>query len=262
VRILGLIPARGGSIGIPGKNLAKCAGRPLLEWTALAALEAELDRVVLSTDCTATASAGQRLGVDVPFVRPARLAADTTPTVDVVRHALAELNTPRGCPFDGVLILQPTNPCRTAADIRGALAIFDHYGGRDAVVSLADVGELHPWRMGVIHQETNRVLWAGPIRGQAVPRQYLPTHYIRDGGIYLIPTEWSIGNRDLLLPPVCRPLVIEPPERSIRVDTPADLERAEAWLKKANPPQKPAKVPSTRRRRSSPKRKRPAKRND
>ena len=109
--VLGLIPARGGSKGIPDKNLAPVAGRPLLAWTCAAATEsARLDRVVCSTDSDEIAAAATACDVEAPFRRPAELSGDETPMLDVVRDALARLED-----VSVVVVLQPTSPLRTAA---------------------------------------------------------------------------------------------------------------------------------------------------
>src|SRR6185312_12148312 len=115
--ILGLVPARGGSKSIPRKNLAPLAGKPLLAWTADAALAARrLTRTVLSTDDVEIAELGRTLGLDVPFLRPAELAADATPMLPVMRHA-ADWFAARGGTVEAVVLLQPTSPLRTAAHI-------------------------------------------------------------------------------------------------------------------------------------------------
>jgi len=254
MKILGLIPARGGSKGIPGKNLIDLCGKPLLAWTAEPALAAGLSGVVLSTDDIEIAAAGQRMGLDVPFVRPDDLAQDDTPMAAVVRHAIFEI----GEHFDGILLLQPTNPCRTLEDIRRAVELFERYEGRSAVVSVADCGEMHPFRMCQLDAKS-RPIWLGRTQHQNLQRQRLPKFYIRDGGIYLIPYEWTFLNKRALLPPDQKAIVIEPAERSIRIDAPVDLERAAAWLKKSNLAPPAATIQQTRRaRRPRAKRQRPA----
>src|ERR671933_1940916 len=123
VRILGLIPARGGSKGIPGKNLAPLCGRPLLAWTVGAACAAgSLDRVVVSTDSDEIAAAARELGADV-LERPAELARDDTPMRDVVLHALEELGRP-----EVLALLQPTSPLRRAAHVDEAVALLRRSG--------------------------------------------------------------------------------------------------------------------------------------
>lgn len=144
MRVVGLIPARGGSKGIPGKNLAPCAGKPLLAWTCAAALGSRrLARTILSTDSEAIAAAGRACGVEAPFLRPAALAADDTPSIDVMRHALDWLRA-AGETIDALALLQPTSPLRTAQHIDEALALFES-AGADTVVSVVEVPHrFHP----------------------------------------------------------------------------------------------------------------------
>jgi CMP-N,N'-diacetyllegionaminic acid synthase len=136
--IVGLIPARGGSKSIPRKNLAVVAGRPLLAYTARAALGARcLDRVVLSTDDDEIAEAARALGLDVPFLRPAALAADDTAMIAVMRHALDFL-TESGTTATVLVLLQPTSPLRTARHIAEAVELLLD-SGAETVVSVVEV---------------------------------------------------------------------------------------------------------------------------
>jgi CMP-N,N'-diacetyllegionaminic acid synthase len=119
-KVLALIPARGGSQGLPGKNILPVRGRPLLAWSVDAARGSRrVDRVVLSSEDEAVIAAARACGCDVPFRRPYALASDTAPTIDVVLHALDALPG-----YDVVVLLQPTSPLRTVADIDGACVRF------------------------------------------------------------------------------------------------------------------------------------------
>src|SRR5438128_2514535 len=114
---LGVIPARGGSQGIPRKNLAPVLGKPLLAYTAEAALAARrLSRVILSTDDEEIADIGRRYGLEVPFLRPAELAKDDTRTLPVLQHAVRWMEA-RGARFDSICLLEPTSPVRGPEDI-------------------------------------------------------------------------------------------------------------------------------------------------
>jgi CMP-N-acetylneuraminic acid synthetase len=178
VRILGLITARGGSKGVPRKNITLFAGKPLLQWTCEAALAARaLDRVVLSTDDAEIAECGATCGVDVPFLRPAELARDDTPTLPVVQHALTELPG-----YDAVCLLQPTNPLRTGRDIDDACQLMRRTGA-DSVVSVARVpGHFHPMWTYFVHGGELQLAGADHV----VPRrQELPPAYYREGSIYI-----------------------------------------------------------------------------
>src|SRR2546423_8592254 len=109
-RVLGIITARGGSKGIPRKNIRFLGAKPLLQYTAEAALSAKrLTRVILSTEDQEIADVGRKCGLDVPFMRPAELALDSTPTLPVLQHAVRELEA-AGNRYDAICLLQPTNP--------------------------------------------------------------------------------------------------------------------------------------------------------
>jgi CMP-N,N'-diacetyllegionaminic acid synthase len=125
LRIAAVIPARGGSKGIPYKNLADLGGRPLIAWTIAAAKAARgLDRIVVSTDDERIAATAVEYGAEVPFLRPTEFSGDNAPALDVIMHALKELKTPGGEPYDAVAYLQPTSPFRSAAQLTEAIALF------------------------------------------------------------------------------------------------------------------------------------------
>src|SRR6185437_12039766 len=118
MRVLGVIPARGGSKGIPGKNLFPLLGRPLLAYTIHSVQNSRrVTRAVLSSDDPEIIEVARGLGADVPFVRPAELSGDSVPSSAVVRHALRTLEAEEGRPYDAVALLEPTAPLRTADDI-------------------------------------------------------------------------------------------------------------------------------------------------
>jgi CMP-N,N'-diacetyllegionaminic acid synthase len=136
--LIGLVPARGGSKGIPRKNLAQCGGKSLLAWTAEAAFGSNvLDRVILSTDDAEIAAAGRSLGLEVPFMRPPALSGDETPMHGVVHHVLAALGADGILP-EAVVLLQPTSPLRRARHVAEAAELFRSRGA-SAVVSVTRV---------------------------------------------------------------------------------------------------------------------------
>lgn len=224
--VLGVVTARGGSKGIPHKNICDLCGKPLLQYTAEAALAARrLKRVILTTESESIARVGRACGLEVPFLRPAELARDDTPSLPVIQHALQWCEQ-RGDRYDAVLVLQPTNPLRRASDIDGAVELLIATGA-DSVISFTDIGEKHPARMKYIDAE-RRVTdppFAESFEGQR--RQELNPLYLRDGSIYLV-------RRDVLMQQHtfkgndCRAWMI-PPERACNIDEPFDLELA-AWL--------------------------------
>ncbi|MDX1964646.1 MAG: acylneuraminate cytidylyltransferase family protein [Pirellulales bacterium] len=227
MRILGIVTARGGSKGIPRKNLAPLLGQPLLAYTAQAALASQLTRVVLSTDCPEIAAVGEKLGLEVPFLRPAELAADDTPTLPVLQDVVRRL-ADQGDEYDGVFILQPTNPLRLVSDIDGAIELLIT-SGADSVISFVPVGERHPARMKQLDPQRRVVNppFAEQFEGQR--RQDLPPYYLRDGSVYvtrmtILMEQNSIQGTD------CRAWLM-PVERAWNVDEPFDLFMVEQLLR-------------------------------
>lgn len=228
MRVLGIVTARGGSKGIPHKNIAPVAGRPLLAYTAQAALASSaLSRTVLSTDDEAIAEVGRACGLDVPFMRPPELARDDTPTIPVLQDVVRRLEA-QGDRYDAILTLQPTNPLRLPSDIDGAADLLER-AGADSVISFVDTGERHPARMKFIDPD-GRVIdppFAEAFEGQR--RQDLPKLFLRDGSIYLTRRD-VLMERGSLKGDDCRAWLM-PEDRSCNVDTPFDLFLVEQLLR-------------------------------
>lgn len=144
-RILALIPARGGSKGLPGKNLRPLGGKPLIAWSIEAGRHSRhVDDVLVTTDSKKIARVSQRAGASVPFLRPARLAKDNSPTLGAVEHALAYCKQHLGKTYDYVVLLEPTSPLREDGDIdRMIEKLIDSDGKYDAIISVGEVRE-HP----------------------------------------------------------------------------------------------------------------------
>lgn len=143
--ILGVIPARGGSKGLPGKNVRPLCGKPLIAWSVEAGLASQyIDEVMVTTDSDDIAGIARSLGASVPFIRPSGLASDRSTSFDVVKHTIDFYETELGKSFDYIALLEPTSPLREKGDIDGMLekmiATEDRY---DAIVSLGEVRE-HP----------------------------------------------------------------------------------------------------------------------
>jgi N-acylneuraminate cytidylyltransferase len=228
MNVLGVVTARGGSKGIPRKNLASLLGKPLLAYTAEAALAAtRLTRTILSTEDEEISEVGRALGLDVPFPRPTELAEDHTPTIPIVQDCIRRLEH-SGEIYDAVLVLQPTNPLRRARDIDGAIELLERTGA-DSVISFVAVGEKHPARMKFI-SEDHRVIdppFKEAIEGQR--RQDLCPLYLREGSIYLtrrtvLMEHHSLQGKD------CRAWIV-PQDRACNIDTPFDLFLAEQILR-------------------------------
>jgi CMP-N,N'-diacetyllegionaminic acid synthase len=182
--IIGLIPARGGSKGITGKNIAMCAGRPLLAYTAKAALTAKcLDRVILSTDDEAIAEVGRACGVDVPFLRPAALANDSANSMGVIVHALDWLES-NGEAVEAIVLLQPTSPLRTFQHIRNAVALYQSTKS-DALVSVVEVPhQYHP--SALMRLDCGRLTLMVPDDELVLRRQDVQPLFARNGPAILI----------------------------------------------------------------------------
>lgn len=230
MRTLGLIPARGGSKGIPGKNRRSLGGKPLLAWTAEPARAAKgLDRVVLSTDDEAIARIGRDLGLDVPFLRPDDLARDETPMLPVVVHALDTLEE-AGDVFDAVCLLQPTHPLRTAEDIDRAIArlgVTDPVRAVDTVMSVLPVPHEHNPHWVFFADGERLVLATG--ESEPIPRrQELPPAFHRDGSVYVVRAEIVRQRGSLFGPRMAG--VIGDPARYVNLDGPEDWAKAERLI--------------------------------
>lgn len=187
------------------------------------ALQSKLNQVVLSTDDAAIAAEARRIGVEVPFMRPAELAKDDTPTLPVLQDVVARLEA-MGNKFDAIFTLQPTNPLRLVSDIDGAIDLLIRTGA-DSVIGFSDVGERHPARMKTIDRN-GRVIeppFAEQFEGQR--RQDLPKYYLRDGSVYLTCRD-VLMNQNSIKGTDCRVWLI-PPERALNIDEPFDLELCE-----------------------------------
>lgn len=228
-RVLGLVPARAGSKGVPGKNTRPLGGRPLLAHTADAALAATgLDRVVLSTDDPAIARLGEELGLDVPFLRPAALAGDTTPMLAVLQHALDELDRLDGPggdgPWNAVCLLQPTSPFRPPGLVDRCVERFEATGA-DAVVTMVPVPPEHNPHWVYEPGPDGRLRLA---TGEAEPitrRQDLPPAYHRDGSVYVFAAAGVRAGRPY---GTHVEAVLADPADVVNIDTPEDWARAEA----------------------------------
>jgi CMP-N,N'-diacetyllegionaminic acid synthase len=232
MKVLGVITARGGSKGIPGKNLKLLAGKPLLAYTIETARRSgALDRVILSTEDETIAAAARDLGCDVPFIRPLDLAQDATPHLPVIQHATRWMQERASYQPDAVMILQPTSPLRSAEDIAAAVAML----GRSAADSVLSVNEVaahaHPMRILRVDDAGHAVLFVSgePVRTRINRRQDLPPAWVMNGAIYacrtavLFAAEPSLyGNRVVAYR--------MPAERSISLDDLEDWAAAERAL--------------------------------
>ena len=233
-KILAVIPARGGSKGVPRKNIRLLAGRPLIVYTLEAALavRCRLHRLIVSTDDAEIAEVARRYGVDVPFMRPAELAGDGVPMIPVLQHAVQTVEAMDNIHLDWVLLLQPTAPFRTPQDIEAALDLAAG-AGCDSVISVVQVFAVHPILMKRI--ENDRLLPFCIEEQEGTRRQdYQPPAYMRNGAIYL--TRGAVlVEQNSIWGQVIRPYVM-PEERSISIDSELDLKLAELMLAERSRP--------------------------
>jgi CMP-N-acetylneuraminic acid synthetase len=226
VEVLAVIPARGGSKGIPGKNLQTLGGRPLIAYSCEAALAArQVTRAIVSTDDAEIGEVARRFGVQVPFLRPARLAGDETPMLDVVQHVLAELDRTEAYAPDVVVLLQPTSPLRTAAHVDAAVEELK-VSGADSVVTVVAVPHLfNPTT--VLRVEHGRLVPFLASAQRATRRQDKPRVFARNGPAVLA-ARTAVVKGGSLYGSDSRPILMSA-EESVDIDEPFDLELAE-WL--------------------------------
>jgi N-acylneuraminate cytidylyltransferase len=228
MRTLGIIPARGGSKGIPRKNLYPLHGQPLLAYTIRAAQSSRyLSRTILSSDDLEIIEVGRGLGVDVPFVRPADLSGDEIGSASVVRHALDVVERQESACYDAIVLLEPTAPLRAGTDIDEAIESLSSSGG-DSVVSVCRVDAPHPMKMQVVAGARLRPFMPQYWR-EGMTRQELPAVYYLNGAVYAVRAD-IVRERGSLWGRETVPMIM-PPERSVNIDSITDLAIAEVLLR-------------------------------
>lgn len=221
-KVLALIPARGGSKGIPGKNIKDLCGKPLIAHTICAARECEfVDTIVVSTDSEEIAEVSKRYGAEVPFLRPEELASDTAKTMDAVLHAINTLKD-MGKAYDILVLLQPTSPLRNDEDIRGAISLAVETG--EDVVGISEVSD-SPILMRTC--DPSHILTRLLEQNSTVRRQDMPIYYRVNGSVYVnhmdrLTEETSFNDNPLGY--------VVPKERSVDIDEPVDFVVAEYYM--------------------------------
>jgi len=227
MNVLGLIPARSGSKGVTRKNIRPLCGKPMLAYTAEAALwSRRLSRVILSTDDEEIARVGRECGLETPFLRPAELARDETPMLPVVQHAVRFLEE-TGERFDAVCLLQPTNPLRGADEIDACINLLESSGADAVVTTLPVPVEYNPhW---VYFLDGAGWLRLSDGRDAPIPRrQDLPQAFHREGSVYVTRRDVVMRENSLY---GARLLGYEMnADRSVNIDSIEDWERAERLL--------------------------------
>ena len=227
-RILGVIPARGGSKGIPKKNIKKICGKPLIEYTIIEAKKSKyIDELIVSTDSKEIANVCRSLGINVPFIRPKKFASDSARAIGVVKHAVISMEKIHRIQYDIVVYLEPPNPLRIVEDIDNSIEIYDKKKP-DSVVSVQEANQFHPILMKKIENGLLKPIWKEEEEG--VPRQlYSPKAYMRNGAVYVLSRNNIINDNFYgikIIP------YIMPVERSVCIDDIIDWNVAESMLKK------------------------------
>lgn len=190
-KILALIPARGGSKGVPRKNVKILGGKPLIAWTIEAANQSKyIDRVILSSEDEEIIEVAKKWGCDVPFIRPKELAGDNTSSMDVILHALEEI---RG--YDYLVLLQPTSPFRQTRDIDNCIEKCLE-NNRNSCVSIVEVSQNPYWMYN--RMDDGKIVPLLKKEKEVCRRQDLPKVYILNGAIYVSKIEWLKRTKKLL----------------------------------------------------------------
>lgn len=228
--LLAVIPARGGSKGLPGKNIRPFVGLPLIAHSILfAKLCRQIGRLIVSTDSAAIADVARSYGADVPFMRPAGLAQDDTPLWAVVRHALEEVEKSDGKRYARLLLLDPTSPARDPEDIQGALDRLDRQPGADGVIGVSQPDFNPIWHCVV--ERDGWMTYLIDVGTQFSRRQDVPPVYRINGSLYIWQTDF-LRREPRGWQRYGRHVICEIPEfRAMSIDDIEEFERAELLVK-------------------------------
>ena len=220
--ILAIIPARGGSKGIPRKNIRMLAGKPLIAWTIEEAKKSKyIDRLILSSEDDEIIKVAKEWGCEVPFIRPVELAKDDTPGIETVLHAIKSLNGE----YDYIVLLQPTSPMRLVDDIDCCIEVCV-FSKAMSCVSVTEVNQ-HPFWMYTI--DSSGYLY--PImqhKNETNCRQDLPSVYVLNGAVYIAENDF-LENKKTFLTAMTKAYVMTK-KRSVDIDEDIDLELCEILL--------------------------------
>jgi CMP-N-acetylneuraminic acid synthetase len=227
-KVLGIIPARAGSKGVPNKNVRSLNGKPLLAYTIAAAKKARLlNDLIVSTESPQITRIAQKFKAKVPFCRPKELSRDSSPTLPVLQHALLEYERIANQHFTHVMLLQPTTPLRKSQDIDRAIRMLRNNPKRNSLISCYNGEGIHPRIMYT--QKNGRTQLFITARQEMTRRQNFEKVFVRNGAIYLI-------SRDLLLKKNRmigdNPLIMEMPRwQSLNIDSTDDFRMAERMVR-------------------------------
>lgn len=224
---IAVIPARGGSKRLPGKNLMLISGKPLIAWTIEAALECQMfDKVIVSTDSEEIAEKALSYGAEVPFLRPPELAGDLTTTIEVLIHLVENLDNNNPLPYTHLTLLQPTSPLRNASNIKDAITFLEEKKA-DAVISICKT-EHSPLWSNTLPADHNLKDFI-PQNIQKTPSQNLPEYFRLNGALYICDIRRMLEEKTLYLSSNCFGYVMSR-KNSIDIDDQIDFDLAEIYL--------------------------------
>lgn len=227
-KILAIIPARGGSKGIPRKNIKHLAGKPLIAWTIQAALDSHVfDRIIVSTDDEEINQVSKKHGAEVPFLRPLELASDTAKSIDVVLDLLKKLADKEHYFPDAIMLLQPTSPFREVSDILEVTQLLQTNEAADAIVSVCAVEHPITWLTEMTPE--GKLISIIDNKTFTFRRQDSQQLYELNGSMYLLKTK-VIQQEQTFLPKNTFGYVMST-ENSIDIDTPWDFHLAELIMR-------------------------------
>ncbi len=221
-KVLAVIPARGGSKGLPGKNIKILDDKPLIAWTIEAALNAKfIEHTIVSTDCQEIVKVSRAYGAEVPFIRPDELSSDAATTSDVIKHAIDFMKSD----FDIIILLQPTSPFRTSKDIENAFELYNS-SNTSSVVSVCLADKSPYWyffkdNIGMISPVLS-------MEGQFSRRQELPDTYLLNGAIYIVDVKKFLSHEKFIFDDSISYVMSK--ESSIDIDEPLDFKLAQLIL--------------------------------
>ena len=218
-KVLGIIPARGGSKGLPRKNIRNLSGKPLIAWTIEEAKKSKyIDRLILSSEDKEIINIAKSLGCEVSFVRPSNLAEDDSHIINSVLHAIKLLPG-----YDCVVLLQPTSPLRSVIDIDGSIE-QRLWNSANSCVSVTEVKESPYWMYSLDVDNKMRPI----IDSKNTRRQELPRLYILNGAVYVAQCNWILKNKTFITRETLAYFM--PIERLLDIDTELDLFFAESVI--------------------------------
>jgi CMP-N,N'-diacetyllegionaminic acid synthase len=230
MRILAIICARGGSKGVPNKNIRLLNGKPLIAYTIECAKKyTKFDRIIVSTDSPKIAEVAKQYGADVPFLRPKELATDTSPKIPVLQHAVRYLEQEENDHYDLIVDLDPTSPLRIVEDIENC--VNKMIGKNPNVVFSVTPAHKNPY-FNMVEEKDGKVYLCKKLDRPITRRQDAPTVYAMNASIYVYKKDFLLNTDSVFSNNTMA--VVMPEERSIDIDRPIDFEFVEFLMKRNN----------------------------